>query len=201
MQDAFGRDPLRSAGRHHAREPARGLCRRTRWHDPRHRPMTQHPEIFWGVVASMLIGNVVLLILNLNRISLWVRVLQVRYDVLIPAIFALSIAGALGAQYVMAGVWWVIPLAVAGYFLRRAGMALVLPAAGPHPRTPRGEAPARGPLPQWGRRESPLHLIAAHRGRLALRPDLAACATRPAPHAPARRDRPAMVSVSHGEED
>lgn len=87
--------------------------------------MTQHPEIFWGVIASMLIGNVVLVVLNLNLISLWVRLLRVPYDVLIPGIFALSIAGAFGARYIIADIWWVIPLAVAGYFLRRAGMAVV----------------------------------------------------------------------------
>ncbi len=87
--------------------------------------MTQRPEIFWGVIASMLIGNVVLVALNLNLISLWVRVLQIPYDILIPAIFALSVAGAFGARYILADIFWIIPLAVVGYFLRRAGMGVV----------------------------------------------------------------------------
>ncbi len=87
--------------------------------------MTQRPEIFWGVIASMLIGNVVLVALNLNLIALWVRVLRIPYDILIPAIFALSVAGAFGARYIIADVFWIIPLAVAGYFLRRASMGVV----------------------------------------------------------------------------
>ncbi|MDP9429495.1 MAG: tripartite tricarboxylate transporter permease [Actinomycetota bacterium] len=87
--------------------------------------MTQRPEIFWGVIASMLIGNVVLVVLNINLISVWVRVLRIRYDILIPAIFAMSVAGAFGARYILADIFWIIPLAVVGYFLRRAGMGLV----------------------------------------------------------------------------
>jgi putative tricarboxylic transport membrane protein len=87
--------------------------------------MTQHPEIFWGVIASMLIGNVVLVLLNLNLISLWVRVLRIPYDILIPAIFALSVAGAYGARYIVADVYWIIPLAILGYLLRRSAMGVV----------------------------------------------------------------------------
>lgn len=87
--------------------------------------LTQHPDIFWGVIASMLIGNVVLVLLNINLISLWVRVLRIPYDVLIPGIFALSVAGAYGARYLLADVYWIVPLAILGYFLRRAGMGVV----------------------------------------------------------------------------
>lgn len=87
--------------------------------------ITQHPEIFWGVIASMIVGNVVLVFLNLNLISVWVRLLRVPYDVLIPSIFGLCIAGAFGARYIPADVFWIIPLAVLGYLFRRSAFGVV----------------------------------------------------------------------------
>jgi putative tricarboxylic transport membrane protein len=53
---------------------------------PGPRVMTGHPDLFWGVVASMLIGNVMLLILNLPMVGLWIRLLKVPYHLLYPAI-------------------------------------------------------------------------------------------------------------------
>jgi len=49
--------------------------------------MQEHPEVFWGVISSMYIGNVMLLILNLPLIPLWVKVLKVPYYLLYPLIF------------------------------------------------------------------------------------------------------------------
>ena len=48
--------------------------------------MTGHPDLFWSVVASMLIGNVILLILNLPMVGLWIHLLKVPYRLLYPAI-------------------------------------------------------------------------------------------------------------------
>lgn len=87
--------------------------------------ITERPDIFWGVIASLIIGNVVLVFLNLNLISLWVRVLRVPYDILVPSIFALGVAGAFGARYIPADVLWVIPLAVIGYLFRRSSLGIV----------------------------------------------------------------------------
>ena len=52
------------------------------------------PEIFWGVLGSMVIGNVLLLILNLPLIGLWIKVLQVPYFFLFPLIILFGIIGA-----------------------------------------------------------------------------------------------------------
>ena len=55
--------------------------------------MTQKPELFWGLIASMWIGNLMLVILNLPLIGLWVSLLKVPYRVLFPCIMAFSCIG------------------------------------------------------------------------------------------------------------
>ena len=55
--------------------------------------MTQRPELFWGLIASMWIGNLMLVVLNLPLIGLWVKLLQVPYRLLFPAIMAFSAIG------------------------------------------------------------------------------------------------------------
>jgi putative tricarboxylic transport membrane protein len=55
--------------------------------------MTQRPELFWGLIASMWIGNLMLVILNLPLIGLWVKLLSVPYRLLFPAIMAFSAIG------------------------------------------------------------------------------------------------------------
>jgi TctA family transporter len=54
---------------------------------------TKHPDLFWGVIASMWIGNLMLIVLNLPLIGLWVRLLTLPYYVLFPAILAFSAIG------------------------------------------------------------------------------------------------------------
>jgi putative tricarboxylic transport membrane protein len=55
--------------------------------------MTQRPDLFWGLIASMWIGNLMLVVLNLPMIGLWVKLLQVPYRLLFPAIMAFSAIG------------------------------------------------------------------------------------------------------------
>jgi putative tricarboxylic transport membrane protein len=55
--------------------------------------MTMRPDLFWGLVASMWIGNLMLVVLNLPMIGLWVKLLQVPYRLLFPAIMAFSAIG------------------------------------------------------------------------------------------------------------
>jgi putative tricarboxylic transport membrane protein len=81
----------------------------------------EHPEIFWGVVASMYVGNVMLLLLNLPLIGLWVQVLRVPYAVLFPLILLFCVIGV----YSISGNTWDVILmlvfGVAGYLLRTFG--------------------------------------------------------------------------------
>jgi TctA family transporter len=55
--------------------------------------MTQKPDLFWGLVASMWIGNLMLVVLNLPLVGLWVMLLKVPYRLLFPAIMAFSCIG------------------------------------------------------------------------------------------------------------
>jgi putative tricarboxylic transport membrane protein len=55
--------------------------------------MTQRPELFWGLIASMWVGNLLLVVLNLPLVGLWVKLLKVPYRILFPAIVAFSAIG------------------------------------------------------------------------------------------------------------
>ena len=48
--------------------------------------MTKQPQLFWGVIASMWLGNLMLIVLNLPLIGLWVSLLRVPYRLMFPAI-------------------------------------------------------------------------------------------------------------------
>jgi putative tricarboxylic transport membrane protein len=61
---------------------------------PGPRVMTDKPELFWGLIASMWIGNLMLLVLNLPLVGLWVKLLRVPYRLLFPAIVAFCCIGA-----------------------------------------------------------------------------------------------------------
>ncbi len=56
--------------------------------------MTSRPELFWGLVASMWIGNFMLVVLNLPLVGLWVKLVQIPYRLLFPAIVAFCCVGA-----------------------------------------------------------------------------------------------------------
>jgi TctA family transporter len=54
---------------------------------------SEQPELFWGIIASMWIGNLMLVVLNLPLIGLWVKLLKVPYTVLFPVIMAFCSIG------------------------------------------------------------------------------------------------------------
>jgi TctA family transporter len=55
--------------------------------------LTQHPDLFWGLVASMWIGNLMLLVLNLPLVGIWIRLLTIPYRLLYPVILVLCCVG------------------------------------------------------------------------------------------------------------
>jgi putative tricarboxylic transport membrane protein len=81
--------------------------------------MTQHPDIFWGVIASLYIGNVMLLVLNLPLISIWVQFLKIPYWALFPIILLLCFIGTYSANLNIFDVWVMIVFGVFGYLLRK----------------------------------------------------------------------------------
>ncbi len=81
--------------------------------------MTQHPDIFWGVIASMYIGNVMLLILNLPLVGIWVQFLRLPYKILFPIIFLLCVIGSYSANLNMFDVWVMVGFGILGFLLRK----------------------------------------------------------------------------------
>ncbi|MBM3220918.1 MAG: tripartite tricarboxylate transporter permease [Candidatus Rokubacteria bacterium] len=79
----------------------------------------QQPELFWGFIASMYVGNVVLLILNLPLVGLFVNVLRVPYPLLYPAILAFSVLGVYAVNGSVVDVWIMLVMGALGYLLRK----------------------------------------------------------------------------------
>jgi putative tricarboxylic transport membrane protein len=81
----------------------------------------EHPDLFWGVIASMYIGNAMLLALNLPLIGLWVRFLKVPYHYLAAFIIIICVIGAYSINNAAFDVGAMMFFGVLGYFLRKGG--------------------------------------------------------------------------------
>ncbi len=79
------------------------------------------PDIFWGIIGSMYIGNVMLLVLNLPLIPLWVQVLRIPGRILYPLILLFCIIGAYGINNSIFDVYVMIFFGFAGYLFRKFG--------------------------------------------------------------------------------
>jgi len=81
--------------------------------------MTKNPTLFWGVIASMWIGNLMLLVINLPLVGIWVRLLAVPYRLMFPAILLFSCIGIYSVNSSAADVLMTAGLALAGYALSK----------------------------------------------------------------------------------
>lgn len=81
--------------------------------------ITKHPDLFWGVISSMYIGNIMLLILNLPLIPLWVQVLKVPAVFLYPLIILFCLVGCYSINNNMLDVYMVTIFGIVGYLLRK----------------------------------------------------------------------------------
>ena len=79
----------------------------------------QHPDLFWGLVASLYLGNALLLVLNLPLIGLWVKVLKVPYPILFPLILLFCLVGVFSLNYSKVEVGLMIGFGVFGYVARK----------------------------------------------------------------------------------
>ena len=79
----------------------------------------QQPELFWGFVASMYVGNVVLLILNLPLVGLFVNLLRIPYGYLYPGILCFCILGTYAVSNSVIDVWILLAMGGIGYVLRK----------------------------------------------------------------------------------
>ncbi|MGH7887181.1 MAG: tripartite tricarboxylate transporter permease, partial [Candidatus Binatia bacterium] len=80
-----------------------------------------HPELFWGVVASMYVGNVMLLVLNLPLIGIWVRVLKIPYSILFTLIFLFCLIGVYSLNNNVVEIFIMIAFGIIGFLMRKAG--------------------------------------------------------------------------------
>jgi len=83
--------------------------------------MTKHASLFWGMVASMWIGNLMLLVINLPLIGLWVRLLKVPYRLMFPAILVFCCIGIYSVNNTPADVMLTAFFGGFGYILYRFG--------------------------------------------------------------------------------
>jgi len=83
--------------------------------------MTKRPDLFWGMVASMWIGNLMLLVINLPLIGIWVRLLSVPYRLLYPAILLFCVIGIYSTNTNIAQLVLCAVFAVFGYIVLRFG--------------------------------------------------------------------------------
>jgi putative tricarboxylic transport membrane protein len=81
--------------------------------------MVKSPNLFWGIIASMWIGNLLLLIINLPMVRVWVRLLEVPYRLMFPAILLFSCIGLYSVKNASGDVLMAAGLAIAGWILNK----------------------------------------------------------------------------------
>ena len=79
----------------------------------------EHPDVFWGLIASMYIGNIMLVILNLPLVGIFVNFLRIPYPYLVPTILVISIVGIYGVNANPMDILIMAFFGIFGYFLRK----------------------------------------------------------------------------------
>jgi TctA family transporter len=85
---------------------------------PGPRLLVDHADLFWGLVASFLIGNILLLILNIPMIGLWVRLLRIPYKYMYPTIIVLICMGVYSLNNNVFDIWLTLVFGWAGYLMK-----------------------------------------------------------------------------------
>jgi putative tricarboxylic transport membrane protein len=86
--------------------------------------MSQRPDLFWGLIASMWIGNLLLVVLNLPLIGVWVRLLMVPYRLLFPAIMAFSAIGIFSLNGSAFEIYLAAMFGIVGFVLVKLGFSM-----------------------------------------------------------------------------
>jgi putative tricarboxylic transport membrane protein len=81
--------------------------------------IANQPALFWGFIASMYVGNVMLLILNLPLVGVFVNILRIPYAYLYPAILVFCVLGVYAVNSSVVDVWIMLVMGVVGYVLRK----------------------------------------------------------------------------------
>jgi putative tricarboxylic transport membrane protein len=86
--------------------------------------ITQYPDLFWGVIASMYIGNILLVVLNLPLIGVWVRILRIPYVMLFPLIILFCLIGVYSLNNNVFEIFILILFGFFGYLLKKMDYSL-----------------------------------------------------------------------------
>jgi putative tricarboxylic transport membrane protein len=81
--------------------------------------LKDHPDLFWGVISSMYIGNIMLLVINLPLIPVWVKVLRIPYGILFPLILLFCLIGAYSLNNNTFDIFVMVLFGVAGYLFKK----------------------------------------------------------------------------------
>ena len=84
--------------------------------------VNDHPNVFWGFVASMYVGNLMLLALNLPLVGLFVNLLRIPYAYLYPLIIMFCVIGVYEVNHSIVDVWIMLIMGVVGYGLKKFGL-------------------------------------------------------------------------------
>ncbi len=84
----------------------------------------ENPQFVWAVIASMYIGNVILLVLNLPLVGMWARIALIPFPILGPLIILFSVIGAYSIRFMMFDVWVSLIFGVVGYVMRKLGFPI-----------------------------------------------------------------------------
>jgi putative tricarboxylic transport membrane protein len=84
--------------------------------------VNDHPNVFWGFVASMYVGNLMLLALNLPLVGLFVSLLRIPYSYLYPMIIMFCVIGVYEVNHSIVDVWIMLIMGAVGYALRKLGL-------------------------------------------------------------------------------
>jgi putative tricarboxylic transport membrane protein len=83
-----------------------------------------NPQFVWAVIASMYIGNVILLVLNLPLVGMWARIALIPFPILAPLIILFSVIGAFSIRFMLFDVWVALIFGVIGYVMRKFGFPI-----------------------------------------------------------------------------
>ncbi len=104
----------------------------------------ERPDFVWAVIASLYVGNVILLVLNLPLVGLWVSVLKVPYSILFPLILSFTLVGSYSVSHSLFDVGTLIVFGVLGYLFKKLDF----------PVTPMAFTLILGPLTEKALRQS-----------------------------------------------
>nr|WP_110955127.1 tripartite tricarboxylate transporter permease [Massilibacillus massiliensis] len=83
--------------------------------------ITQQPDLFWGLIASMYVGNILLLIINFPLVGIFVQLLKTPIHILMPLVAILTLTGAYTINNSILDLMWIILFGIIGFFMNRNG--------------------------------------------------------------------------------